>query len=295
MGNPIQRPVSTFSIVGYDPQTGEIGIAVQSKFLAAGSVVPWARAGLGAIAVQSWSNTDYVEPAFKMIAEGVHPEEIMGALTANDELRALRQVGIVDCSGRSATFSGNECMDWAGGICGPNFAAQGNILVSRATVEALAETFKSSEGDLSERLTLALANGQKAGGDRRGMQSAALYIAKAGGGYGGYGDRYVDIRVDDHQEPINELRRILRLWRLQFFKTKPGNVAPIEGDVKRFILRILEKEGYYAGPHGDWNSNMQNAFFAFSQMENFEEREAEDGYIDREVLEYLEGVYEDIS
>jgi uncharacterized Ntn-hydrolase superfamily protein len=213
MMTPIQRPVSTFSIVGFDPQAGEIGIAVQSKFLAVGSIVPWARSGAGAIALQSWSNTAYAEPALKMMADGVHPEEIMKVLTKDDCMREQRQVGMVDYNGRSATFTGKECMDWAGGVCGPNFAAQGNILVSQATVDNLAATFNSSLGDLADRLSLALAAAQKAGGDRRGMQSAALYIAKANGGYGGYNDRYVDIRVDDHPDPINELRRILFLWR----------------------------------------------------------------------------------
>jgi uncharacterized Ntn-hydrolase superfamily protein len=186
---------------------------------------------VGAIALQSWSNTSYAEPALKMMADKVHPEEIMKTLTANDNMKEQRQVGMVDFQGRSATFTGSECMSWAGGICGQNFAAQGNILVSQATVDALAETFNSATGDLAERLSLALAAAQKAGGDRRGMQSAALYIAKAGGGYGGYNDRYVDIRVDDHPDPINELRRILVLWRLTFFRSKPGNIAEITGEV----------------------------------------------------------------
>jgi uncharacterized Ntn-hydrolase superfamily protein len=222
-----------------------------------------------------------------MMADGVHPEEIMMKLTAPDELRELRQVGMVDFKGRSATYSGKDCMEWAGGIAGQNFAAQGNILVSGATVDALAATFNSSEGDLAERLTLALAAGQKAGGDRRGMQSAGLYIAKAGGGYGGYNDHYVDIRVDDHPKPIDELRRILVLWRLQFFKTKPGNITEISGEVKDFILDILAKDGYYQGPAGFWNTEMQKAFTAFSHTINMEERDVEAGWIDREVLEYL--------
>ena len=287
----IQRRISTFSIVGFDPDTGEIGIAVQSKFLGVGSVVPWARAGIGAIALQSWSNTSYAESALKMMSEGVHPEEIMAVLTGPDDMREQRQVGIVDCKGRSATYSGSSCMDWAGGICGENFAAQGNILVGKATVDALAETFISGKGDLSSRLTSALAAGQKAGGDRRGMQSAALYIAKAGGGYGGYNDRYVDIRVDDHPDPINELCRILTLWRLQFFKTRPGNVEPISGEVKDFILDILARENYYRGPQGSWDTQMQKAFTAFIHTNNFEEREAAPGHIDREVLDYLRDTY----
>ncbi|MDR0498007.1 MAG: DUF1028 domain-containing protein [Treponema sp.] len=291
MATPIQRPVSTFSIVALDPQTGEVGIAVQSKFLASGSVVPWARAGAGAIAVQSWSNTSYAEPALKMMAEGMHPEEIMKVLTKDDDMRALRQVGIVDCQGRSVTYTGNKCMDWAGGVCGQNFAAQGNILVSQATVDAMAETFNSATGDLAERLSLALAAGQKAGGDRRGMQSAGLYIAKAGGGYGGFNDRYVDIRVDDHPDPINELRRILVLWRLLFFKTKKGNIKEITGEVKDCILNILAKEGFYKGQHGAWDPEMQKAFTAFCHTNNFEERDAPTGQIDGEVLDYLQSVY----
>ena len=291
MDSQIQKRISTFSIVGFDPDTGEIGIAVQSKFLGVGSVVPWVRAGAGAIALQSWSNTAYAEPALKMMAEGVHPKEIMDALTGPDDMRDVRQVGIVDCKGRSATYSGSKCMDWAGGICGENFAAQGNILVGKATVDALAETFVSSRGDLSSRLTLSLAAGQKAGGDRRGMQSAALYIAKTGGGYGGYNDRYVDIRVDDHSDPITELCRILTLWRLQFFKTKPGNVEEITGEVKDFILDILIKENYYKGPRGSWDAQMQKAFVAFIHTSNFEEREAAPGRIDREVLDYLRNTY----
>ena len=291
MSTRIQRPVATFSIVGFDPRTEEIGIAVQSKFLAAGSVVPWVKSGSGAVAIQSWSNTSYAEPALKMMEYGVHPEEIMKVLLANDDKRALRQVGMVDLKGRSATYTGSECGTWAGGICGENFAAQGNILVSQATVKALAETFNSSTGDLAERLALALEAGQKAGGDRRGMQSASIYIAKEGGGYGGFNDRYVDIRVDDHPDPINELKRILVLWRLQFFRTKPGNIVEITGETKDFILDILAREGYYVGLHGAWDEEMQQAFIKFCHVNNFEERDVPDGQIDREVLDYLKSTF----
>lgn len=278
----------TFSIVGYDPATGEVGIAVQSKFLAAGSVVPWAKAGAGAIAVQSWSNTSYVPKALAMMADGIHPEQIIAALIADDEERELRQVGIVDCRSRAASFTGQACMEWAGGITGENFAAQGNILVSRATVEALAGSFLSSQGDLAERLSLALLAGQKAGGDRRGMQSAGLYIAKEGGGYGGYNDRFVDIRVDDHNDPINELRRILVLWRLQFYRTKPGNLALIEGETRDFIYKLLAQEGYYHGSRDGWSDQVQKKFEEFCLTENFDERIAPPGMIDQEVLDYLQ-------
>ena len=287
MDKRIGKCVSTFSIVGFDPKTEEIGIAVQSKFLAAGAVVPWAQAGVGAIATQSYANTGYVPPALKMMAEGVHPDEIVGRLIADDGGRELRQFGIVDSKGRSATFTGKDCHGWAGGISGPNFAAQGNILVSHDTVEAMASTFNSCTGDLSERLSTALAAGQVAGGDKRGMQSAGLYIAKAGGGYGGHNDRFVDIRVDDHPSPISELQRILVEWRLLFFKTKPGNIEQIQGEVKDFLLGLLVKDGFYKGPDGDWNEEMQKAFTDFCGSNNFEERAVEPGHIDREVLAYL--------
>ena len=291
MTTPIQRPVSTFSIVGYDPNTEEIGIAVQSKFLAVGSVVPWAVAKVGAVALQSWSNTSYARPSLQLIHEGLHPEEVIARLVADDAQASFRQVGLVDTKGRSATFTGEDCLSWAGGVCGENFAAQGNILVGKETVEALAETFKTSQGDLAERLSLCLVAAQKAGGDRRGMQSAALYIAKAHGGYGGFNDRYVDIRVDDHKDPITELRRILTMWRLQFFRTKPGNITLIADDNKDFILNILDQEGYYNGQRGEWDDSMQAAFASFCLSENFEEREAPAGYVDREVLDYLSSVY----
>jgi uncharacterized Ntn-hydrolase superfamily protein len=277
----------TFSIVGYDPATGEVGIAVQSKFLAAGSVVPWATAGAGAIAVQSWSNTSYAPKALAMMADGAHPRQILENLIADDEGREFRQVGMVDCRGRAATYTGQECLEWAGGITGENFAAQGNILVGRATVEALADTFIGSQGDLAERLSLALAAGQKAGGDRRGMQSAGLYIAKAGGGYGGFNDRFVDIRVDDHKDPITELRRILILWRLQFYRTKPGNLVPIEGETRNFIYELLAKEGYYNGPRDGWTEAAQKKFEEYCLTENFDERIAPPAMIDKEVLDYL--------
>ena len=277
----------TFSIVGYDPATGEVGVAVQSKFLAAGSVVPWAKAGAGAIAVQSWSNTGYVDKALAMMADGLPPQQIMATLTAEDEGREERQVGLVDCRGNAATYTGAHCMNWAGGQIGQNFAAQGNILVSQATVDALANSFRTSQGDLAERLSLALAAGQKAGGDRRGMQSAGLYIAKAGGGYGGFNDRYVDIRVDDHREPISELRRILVLWRLQFFRTKPGNLIPISGPTRDFIYELLHSGGYYSGPREGWSEEVQKKFEEFCLTENFDERIAPPGLIDKEVLDYL--------
>src|SRR5579872_6482437 len=207
----IERPINTFSIVGFDPTTGDLGIAVQSKFLAVGAVVPWAKAGVGAVATQSWANTAYGPRGLELLAAGKSPEEAMAALTGADDRPQQRQAGIVDAHGRSATYTGPECNAWAGGIAGPNFAAQGNILVGEATVTALAETFQQSTGPLWHRLVAALAAGQRAGGDSRGQQSAALVVVRAGGGYGGVNDRRRDLRVDDHRPPSGELARSLTL------------------------------------------------------------------------------------
>ena len=207
------EPIATFSIVGYDPETGDLGVAVQSKFFAVGSVVPWARAGVGAIASQAYGNTTFGPLGLGMLEEGMTVEAVMDSLLKNDPDAAQRQVGIVDAEGNSFAYTGEECMDWAGHLTGPNFSAQGNILVSAETVEAMARAFKETEGILGERLMTALEAGQAAGGDSRGVQSAAMLIVREGGGYGGYNDVYCDLRVDDHTDPIGELRRIFGMWK----------------------------------------------------------------------------------
>jgi uncharacterized Ntn-hydrolase superfamily protein len=209
-GEPV---VATFSIVAYDPDTQELGVAVQSKFIAVGSVVPWAKAGVGAIATQSYANTTYGPKALALLAEGAEPEDVMKKITADDRRVAIRQVGIVDAKGRSATFTGEKCSAWAGGLKGENFACQGNILAGEDVVKNMAKSFRESKGDLGERLIAALQAGQDAGGDSRGMQSAALLIVRDGWGYGGFNDRYRDLRVDDHAEPIKELKRVYDLHR----------------------------------------------------------------------------------
>ncbi len=206
-----KRIVNTFSIVGYDPSTQEWGVAVQSKFLAVGSVVLWARAGVGAIATQSYANTTFGPQGLELLAQGKSAQEALDLLIQGDPDRAKRQVGIVDSQGQAANYTGEECLDWAGGITGANFTAQGNILVSAETVAALAETFQNTPGTLSYRLLQALKAGQAAGGDARGKQSAALYVVQEGAGYGGFSDVKVDLRVDDHPQPITELLRIYQV------------------------------------------------------------------------------------
>ncbi len=202
----------TFSIVAADMRAGDWGIAVASKFPCVGAVVPWARAGEGAVATQSWANTEFGPAGLALMRDGVDASGALDRLLLADAGREDRQVGFVDASGRSATFTGEKCMDWAGGIAGDGFAAQGNILAGEAVVAELARAFAESEGDLCDRLLAALVAGDAAGGDKRGRQSAALLVVREGGGYEGRNDRYIDLRVDDHADPINELVRIFGVW-----------------------------------------------------------------------------------
>lgn len=287
-----QRCISTYSIVAADPVAKEVGVAVQSKFLAVGHVVPWAKGGVGAVATQAWANLRYGPKGLSLLEAGVHPETIVERLIKDDDQREARQFGIVDLAGRSATYTGKECADWAGGIAGDGFAAQGNILVSGDTVSAMADTFRELEGDLTTKLMASLAAGQDAGGDRRGMQSAALFVVKEDGGYGGGSDRYVDIRVDDHPDPISELKRLLGLWRFYLQKTKDGNLEKIEGDVKKLVLTVLKKNGLFSGSlDAPWSKDLHEIFTTFSLSENFDERLAPFGLIDREVVQFLKEHY----
>jgi uncharacterized Ntn-hydrolase superfamily protein len=204
-GTPV---VGTFSIVAFDPETKELGVAVQSRIVAVGAVVPWAKAGVGAVATQAWANPNYGPEALKNLAAGWKPEVVLEGLRVLDDEAEARQVGVVSATGESATFTGKECSEWAGGVRGPNFACQGNILAGEAVVTEMARAFQETKGELAERLLAALDAGQAAGGDKRGMQSAALLIVREGWGYGGQNDRYRDLRVDEHAEPIKELRRV---------------------------------------------------------------------------------------
>lgn len=216
------EPVATFSIVGFDPETGDLGIAVQSKFFAVGAVVPWARARVGAVATQSHANTAYGPDGLALLSDGETAADVVARLTENDDGRSLRQLGIVDATGRAASFTGDACLPWAGGKTGEYYAAQGNILAGPEVVDAMASTFESTSGDLGTRLVAALAAGQAAGGDARGRQSAALLVVREGGGYGGFNDRYIDVRVDDHPTPIRELQRLLGLRRAQMTSADAG-------------------------------------------------------------------------
>ncbi|MGY3718569.1 DUF1028 domain-containing protein [Sutcliffiella cohnii] len=273
----------TYSIIGYCEKEKEWGVAVQSKFLGVGAVVPFAQAGVGAIATQSYANTSYGPNGLQLLSEGKSAQEVVNLLKEADPERELRQFGVIDATGNAATFTGEKCYDWAGGKTGKHYAAQGNILVSEATVLAMAETFESSSGTLAERLLKALAAGQAAGGDSRGQQSAALLVVKEKGGYGGFNDRYIDLRVDDHPQPIDELIRIYELQQLYFAPTKKENVLKIEGETEEELTAHLARLGYLSK-----NNTLQEALTAYLHTENFEGRELAPGYLDREVLIYME-------
>jgi uncharacterized Ntn-hydrolase superfamily protein len=281
--------LSTFSIVGYDPSAQEWGIAVQSKFLAVGAVVPWAQAGVGAVATQSYANTSFGPDGLALMARGYSAEEALGQLVARDEGGARRQVGLVDAQGRAATYTGDECHAWAGGLTGMHYAAQGNILVSGATVEALARAFEEARGELADRLVAALAAGQAEGGDRRGQQSAAMLVVRPQGGYGGYNDRYLDLRVDDDPAPIERLQALVDLHHLFFKPLAPGEMVAIEGELARETQHILQWAGYYDGPiTGEYDAPTRKAMSTLIGNENFEERfDEEKGLISSQVMDVL--------
>lgn len=274
--------------MAFDPETDSLGVAVQSKFLAVGSVVPWARASVGAVATQAMANYDYGPRGLELMAGGETAGQTVEDLISADEDREHRQVGVVDGRGRAATFTGSECFAWAGGVTGEHYAAQGNILVGGETVEAMARAYEETGGDLAARLLSALDAGQKAGGDSRGKQSAALLVVSEGGGYGGDNDRVVDLRVDDHPDPIRELIRIKDLHTLYFGETKPEDVVAVDGVVRSEVAEALRRTGYVEEREVE-DDALLDALSAYIRTENFEEREQERGYLDRAVLEYMKG------
>jgi uncharacterized Ntn-hydrolase superfamily protein len=320
----------TFSIVALDPATGDLGVAVQSKFLAVGAVVPWARAGVGAVATQSFANVNYGPAGLDLLAAGASAQDALDRLVGADALREQRQVGIVDARGGSATFSGRGCFAWAGGRTGPGFAAQGNILAGPEVVDALVDTFLAGGAPFPELLVRCLLAADEAGvaagaagGDRRGRESAALLVVRTAGGYGGGNDRWIDLRVDQHDDPINELARILTFQRLYLDRPAEAELIPLDPALAAELRRLLEALG--AGPGGwttrvyrpmdptyqpeptpdgitqrpftgtprplpaGWDEAWQAALLEWMGVANLEERTAAPGWIDRRVLEVLRG------
>ncbi|HEY3962075.1 MAG TPA: DUF1028 domain-containing protein [Gaiellaceae bacterium] len=260
MAEPI---VATYSIAACDLECGHWGVATQSKFLAVGSVVPWAEPHVGAIATQAYANPRYGPDGLAMLRDGKTAEEVGARLTDADDGRDHRQLGVVDAVGGSATYTGSECMDWAGGIAGEHFAAQGNILVGEATVGAIAATFLATKGKpLAERLIDCLAAAQRAGGDKRGQQSAALLVVERGGGYASLSDVLVDLRVDDHPKPVDELARIYHLHTLLFGTTEEW--ITVDDALRQELTERLAKLGY--------DGELAQAFATWAGTENLEER-----------------------
>jgi uncharacterized Ntn-hydrolase superfamily protein len=282
------QTIATFSIVARDPVTLELGIAVQSKFLAVGAVVPWAKAGVGAIATQAYANLDYGEIGLKLLEKGYSAEAALQALLALDPGREDRQVGIVDAQGGSVSFTGSKCYDWAGGLYGENFACQGNILVNEATVTAMAAIFESAEGTLARRLVKALSAAQEAGGDSRGRQSASLLVVRENGSYGGYNDRAVDLRVDDDPEPIEKLEHLLTLHEMYFEVPTRQEHLEVTLEIAETLHMALNRLGYLTGEfQGAYNQTLKVAFAEFCGKENFEARMLPGDIVDRKVFEYL--------
>jgi uncharacterized Ntn-hydrolase superfamily protein len=280
---------STFSIVACDLESKTWGVAVASKFPAVGAAVPWAKAEIGAVATQSYVNTSYGPNGLAMMAEGASAEETLEKLLASDEQREIRQVGLVDARGNAVTFTGKKCHDWAGGLTGPGYAIQGNILTDANVVRKMEEAYLNSAGALPDKLYAALYAGDRAGGDKRGRQAAAIYVAKPKGGYGGFLDRWIDYRVDDHLDPVARLGELLELHALYMGKSPESERVSLQGEILKKLQRIMANLGYYSPKiNGKYDDVTAEAVRSFLGNENFEERADPDaGWIDRPVLEYL--------
>ena len=307
---PTHRPpdllkrAHTYSIVAFDSATGDLGVAVQSKFPNVGGIVPWAKSGIGAVATQSLGNTAYGEKGLELMAMGATAPEAMRIVMRSDPRPAQRQVGMVDVRGHAASWTGDSCFDWAGGraggqavggkgqlIAGRTYAAQANTMVSDQTVKNMAEMFERSRGSLADRLMAALKAGQAGGGDKRGMESAALLVVRKNAGYLGLNDRYIDIRVYDDTSPIRELERLYDLHKLYFFTSRPEDLVPITPDVVKQLEPVLlrepvnQQEKWLAAPQGVANRTFLEALANFMYWENYDVRVRMDGKIDRVALE----------
>lgn len=275
----------TFSIVARSVDGTRWGVAVASKFLAAGAVVPGVRAGVGAIATQAFANMRYLPDGFDLLDSGHDAQSTLDALVAADEGRGQRQAGLVDAAGNAATFTGDECLDWAGGVIGAGYAIQGNILVGSHVVEAMQQAFLATapETPLAERLLAALLAGDRAGGDARGRQSAALLIGGEGAGYGGGSDIEIDLRVDDHADPVAELGRLMAIHALLF--GKPTESLPLTGEIAERLRLALDALGYD-------DPDLERALDRMAGIENLEER-LMPGAVDPVVLSYVEQLVDD--
>ncbi len=280
---------STFSIAACDLETKAWGVAVASKFPAVGAAVPWVQANAGAVATQSYVNTSYGPNGLALMQAGKSAQETLDELLAGDPEREIRQVGIVDASGGAVTFTGKQCHAWAGGLTGPGYAIQGNILTGATVIQKMEEAFLESEGDFPARLYAALYAGDRAGGDKRGRQAAAIYVAKPNAGYGGFLDRWIDYRVDDHLDPVARLGELLELHELYMGKSPESERVKLEGETLIKLQKIMADLGYYqAHIDGNYSPAIAESLAAFLGNENFEERaNPQEGWIDAPVLAYI--------
>lgn len=284
----LDAPVATFSIVARDARSGDLGVAVASKFLAVGAVVPWARAGVGAVATQAHANTTYGPSGLDLMANGASAPAALSRLVEADSAASVRQCGMVDAYGAVAAHTGPECMRWAGHVTGEGFTCQGNILTGPEVVNAMATAFAASNAAFADRLVDALRAGEAAGGDRRGRQSAALLIVREGGGYGGGNDRWVDLRVDEHHDPLAELGRLLTLHRVYFPHGEGAPPLPLTGATVESLAGHLVTLGYLEAESRADSAAILAAFRRFAGVENLEERLRDDDLIDAQAFGLLQ-------
>lgn len=281
----------TFSIVAFDPNEKAFGVAVASKFLAVGSAVGWAKADVGAVATQAFAKIGFGPDGLALLSQGKSAQETLALLLKDDPKASERQVGIVDLHGGAAAHSGPDCFDWAGHVIGESFTCQGNILAGQHVVEAMAAAYRSSQGALEDRLYAALLAGDLAGGDRRGKQSAAILVVKPNGGIGGDTDRYLDLRVDDHADPVPEIAKLMAMHRLYFGETRPEDLLPIDDALARELQSLMKRLNTYQGEvSGVWDDASIQAFWLLVGSENLEGRWMPDttpNHLDKVALDYL--------
>ncbi|MFX1314753.1 MAG: DUF1028 domain-containing protein [Promethearchaeota archaeon] len=279
----------TFSIVAFDPKNNEWGVAVQSKFVAVGSIVPYAKAKIGAIATQAYVNTSYGPNGLALLEKGLTAEETIQKLIKNDDQKEQRQIGVVDSYGNAASFTGSECFEWAGHMVGKTFSCQGNILASENVIKAMAKAFETTQGDLIEKFLAVLEAGQEAGGDRRGRESAAILIVKEKGAYDGGTDNYIDIRVDEHPTPIKELRKIFEIYDMcLLLRDDPKDIIKLKGKTVKIVKERLKLDGFYSGEIDDkYDDETKKALRNWLGTNNFEVKGRDDEFMWGSLYRYI--------
>ena len=283
------RGLSTFSIVAFDPRNGDLGVAVESKFPAVGAVVPFAKAKVGAVATQAWANVSYGPVGLRLLEDGLPAKEALSKLLADDNHTEVRQAAIVDAKGQVAAHTGSECLEWAGHVTGERYSCQGNILTSSKVVESMARAYEETSGDLIDKLLEALSSGQAVGGDRRGRQSAAILVVRDKGGYEGFNDRYVDLRVDEHATTIEELKRVFKIYDMTMLSREdPKSLLTIDHNIATDLQTSLKRLGMYEGAiTGVLDDETKKALHQFVNIHNFENKMHDDGRIWKSILDYM--------